>query len=324
MAIEKYFLGIDGGGTKTTAIVSDQNGNIIGKVIGKTINFNAVGGSIARQNFKEIIEKIEKLYHIQYFDTAFIGMSAIYKKAEEEEVRIFTKDILDAGTIYMDSDLYIALEGLMTDGPCMVIVSGTGSMGIIRDKDEKISIIGGWGYILGDQGSAYYIAIEGIKRAILASEGISDDTALIQRIRDFYQLENIRGLIDVFYNPIIPRDRIAAFATEVYECALNQDNVALEIINDAAEALAHHAFALMDKIKEYNITIGVYGGVFESNELLYKAFKNIVRDKYNDAIVKFLEVPPELGAIIICFKKNNIMISEEILNNLQNTYSMQN
>jgi glucosamine kinase len=320
MESSKYFLGVDGGGTRTTAIVSDIYGNIVTCSTGKTINYYAAGLETARANMKEIMEDIQEKSGIDYFDAANIGMSALYREAMPEEKQAFADGIISASEIYMTSDLHIAMEGVSAEGPCILIISGTGSMAVARDWDGNSFVVGGWGYAIGDQGSGYYIAMEAIKHVLKSYDGLERPTAMLGAFMEYYGLAQLRDAIDIFHSPAMHRDKIPAFAGEVYKCALNNDQAAGDIIKKAANELAECVFALMEKIREKNVAIGVYGGVFQHNKILYEEFCGIVHEKAEAASIGLLKYPPEVGAIFGCFKKNNLPIHDEIIYNIKKTY----
>ena len=150
----KYYIGVDGGGTKTTAAVGDEKGNLLFKVTGKTVNFYGVGMETARENFKEIIDKIKEKAGIERFAGVFIGSSALNGEADEKTVHDFTDGIAEADYIGMNSDVFVALKAMNTDLPHAVVIAGTGSIVAgINGKGEYITR-GGWGHIFGDGGSA--------------------------------------------------------------------------------------------------------------------------------------------------------------------------
>ena len=168
----KYFLGVDGGGSKTTAVVFDECGNFICKSCGESINYYSVGLENAKLAMKDIIDELS----VRSFDCAVIGMSALNERASAEETERFCSGIIESKKTIMDSDLFVALEAVDTDGECAAIISGTGSMAVYRDNSGIISHAGGWGYILGDEGSGYSIGLSGIKAAIRAAEKSAPET----------------------------------------------------------------------------------------------------------------------------------------------------
>ena len=127
----KYYLGIDGGGTKTTAAVSDENGNVITKATGKTINFYAVGMEASRKNLKEVIDILAQKLATDCFEAAFIGCSALDNEADEATLNALCGGIIKAEKVAMNSDVYVALKS--SNGNC-VAVCGTGSMAVEFSK----------------------------------------------------------------------------------------------------------------------------------------------------------------------------------------------
>ena len=123
----KYYLGIDGGGTRTTVAVSDECGNILFKDFGKTINFYSVGMEKASQNLKDIICKVSDKLNTDIFEGVYIGCSALDNEADAQTLNALCSKI-KAKKIAMNSDLYIALKSVeSTLCPC-VAICGTGSM----------------------------------------------------------------------------------------------------------------------------------------------------------------------------------------------------
>ena len=107
-----YYLGIDGGGTKTVAVVTDEKGRIITTVSGATINFYSVGYENARKNLSELMNKITAETEICSFSGAFIGCSALDCEADNETTERLCNGIINADKIKMHSDVYIALKSV--------------------------------------------------------------------------------------------------------------------------------------------------------------------------------------------------------------------
>ena len=193
----KYYLGIDGGGTKTTAVICDENCNFISSFVGESINFNSVGTKTARENLRAIADGVTQGGNIRP-DAVFIGMSAISERADDALTKELCDDIFDCGNITMDSDVFIGIEAMRCDGAAAMVISGTGSMAAGRLADGEIIHTGGWGYILGDEGSGYAMALDAIKAGICASEGSSQPTSLTQAVLDHFKISDMQELIDIF------------------------------------------------------------------------------------------------------------------------------
>lgn len=310
----KYFLGVDGGGSKTTAVVFDECGNFICKSCGESINYYSVGLENAKLAMKDIIDKLS----VRAFDCAVIGMSALNERASAEETERFCSGIIESKKTIMDSDLFVALEAVDTDGECAAIISGTGSMAVYRDNSGIISHAGGWGYILGDEGSGYSIGLSGIKAAIRAAEKSAPETEILGRCLEYFSIKNICELIGLYYEKTVSRKTTAAFAKEVYFCAENGDEVALNIIRSEAKELAKTSLALLND-KNKNTEIGLWGGVFQNNRIFRNEFASILSDEgFNH--VKLISFTPEVGAIFAGYKESDIEIVDIIKNNIKISY----
>ncbi|NLB36595.1 MAG: hypothetical protein GX824_04750 [Clostridiales bacterium] len=312
---KKYFLGVDGGGTKTTAVVSDSSGRVLCACEGESINYYAIGLEKARSNMKKVFASVSEKCGIVFFDGAFIGMSALNSRADEKELRAFTGGVVNAAKTDMASDLYVALEALLEKGECAVAISGTGSMSIARDKKGKTSCIGGWGHILGDEGSGYSIALEAIRAAIRAYEGSAPKTELTNAVLEHYKINKPQELIDLFYNKPIEKKEIAAFAIPARLCAQNGDEIAAQIILKNADDFSKTVLALLCRYSN-GIRIGLWGGIFQHcPQYLNRFSKNLADKGYTN--VGLLQYPPEIGAIFAAMKLCGLEISECIQTNLK-------
>ena len=314
MKTKRYFLGVDGGGSKTTAVVFDEEGNFICKAVGESINYYSVGLENARLAMKNIIDTLT----VKEYECAVIGMSALNERATAEETEKFCSGIIISENIIMDSDLFVALEALDADGECAAIISGTGSMVVHRNNNGVISHAGGWGYILGDEGSGYSIGLSGIKAAIRSAEKSAPETSLLSACLDYFSITDIYELIDLYYEKTVSRKTTAAFARIVAECAENGDSVAKSIIETEAEELSKTALALF-KTKGNDFPVGLWGGVFQNSRIFREKFTSILKaEKF--ANVKLVCFTPEIGAIFAGYKFCGIEIVDIIKNNITNGY----
>lgn len=310
----KYYLGIDGGGSKTTAAVFDGSGRFIGGAVGESVNYYSVGRDAARENLQDVVSRLG----IGEFECAVIGMSALNERADSKTTLEFCGDIIRCNKIIMDSDLYIALEALNAPGECGAVISGTGSMAVIRNADGSVAHAGGWGYILGDEGSGYSIALGGIKAAVRAAEGSGGRTALLPACLDYFGINDIYELIELYYDKTVSRKTTAAFAPKVLAAAEAGDAVALKILESEAAELAATANSLFDRLKS-DAPIGLWGGIFQNSELYREIFTQKLGDGRKSS-VKLLDFTPEAGAAIAAMRENSIYINDSILSNIQNTY----
>ena len=289
----RFFLGIDGGGTKTTALVGDANGTVLLHAVGKTVNYCAVGMEKAKENMRLLLADIEAQTGINRFACVFIGMSALFGRATDEETAAFCDGVFSADKIVMDSDLYIALAATGEHGAAAVGICGTGSMACGRTEDGRIITKGGFGYLLGDEGSGFRIAQDGLFAAVRAAEGAGEKTALTAAALDFWKAQTAAGLVDVFYDPPMERNEIAKFAPVVIQTAQQGDAVALSVIRRQAALFADTANALLRELPQ-GLPFYVYGGIFEHNPL----FRQLFAEHLDGHAVILLPHTPAQGALL--------------------------
>lgn len=290
----KYYLGIDGGGTRTTASVSDENGALMCKVTGKTINFYSVGIENARKNLSEIISDIYKNIGEVTFENAFIGCSALDDRADNGIVNSLCDGVIKSKSIVMDSDTYVALFSGETSLPRAVVICGTGSM--VTGLDDKIYTKGGWGHIIGDGGSAYSIAVNGLSEAVNLFDENKLNEPLVKSAQEFFKKDNLREIIDFVYNESTTKDVIADFAKCVSVEAENGDKISLDIIKGECNKLLRTVYSLINEMNSCEI-LYLYGGVFQNNALFKEYFIKAFNEKYPLIKAELLTLPPDEGAL---------------------------
>jgi len=271
----------------------------------------------ARENLSRIIKAIEDDYGIDRFSAVCIGTSALFDLADEEVQRAFTEALFKSKHTVLLSDIYIALESMLEDGPCALAISGTGSMCAVRDGAGEIRHTGGWGYILGDEGSAYHIAISGIKAAIAAYDGAGPETALQKTVAAHFGIADMRELVDRFYNPTIQREEVSLFAKDVAACAEAGDSVANGVVSLSAGHLAKSMLVLLRPFAGQELPVGISGGSFENNALFRAAFEEEVKNRFPAVRITRLAYPPHIGALFCCRKKLGLPVDEPFLKNIR-------
>ncbi|HHW48200.1 MAG TPA: hypothetical protein GXX14_06240 [Clostridiaceae bacterium] len=314
---KRIFIGVDGGGTCTRAIAITADGKVLGKVIGENINFYASGMDVAKANFKSTLKSLMEKCGISDYECISIGMSAVDDDPSDDIVNLFCQDMLPVNKVFMRSDAYMALMGMTLGGPGIIVVSGTGSVGLAVDKYGKSHYIGGWGYLLEDEGSAYYIAIEGIKAALKSFDGLGPTTKLEDELLAYFKISDHRKLIKLLYDPPIEKSFIAGFARVVSQCAEQGDTSSLLILHSTTNILVDYALRLIGIIGDNSCSVAIYGGVFQNNEKLVRDFKKRVNSVFPNVKIGFPPFPAEIGAAFAAMRKNEIEITPDMFSNLK-------
>lgn len=302
--------GVDGGGSVTKVVVCRQNGIILYSFKTGSINHYGAGTQAAFKNFESISSKLISKFGCLP-GIIFVGNSAFENRVEDSLVKKLTKGVFQSSKVIFHSDVYIALMGFTLGKPGAVIISGTGSMACGIDEHGVYHTAGGWGHILGDEGSAYSIGLKGIKAALRAHDGLIKPTVLTNRLMKFYNLEKMSDFIDIIYKPELKKSFIATFAVEVAEAANVQDKVARNILENQAEWLCKLAYVITNKCNTKNL--GYYGSVLSKNQIIQNQLsQKLTRQSINFQLPLF---KPEIGALVAAFFEKGYEITETVKNN---------
>ncbi|NET40408.1 N-acetylglucosamine kinase [Okeania sp. SIO2B3] len=241
-------LGIDGGGTKTEAVLMDENYQILGSSKSGPSNYQSVGIEVAKKSIQTAISQaVSNSNSHQPISGICLGLAGVGRPEDIQVVENFLQEIitnlpikwaLQPNTIIICSDSPIALVGGTGHSVGIVAMAGTGSQIFGQNSQGLTKRVGGWGYLLGDEGSGYNIAIRGLQAALKSYDGRELPTTLITDFQAYLGLTNIEGLIEVVYRRGWGPKQIAALAPIVSTAADKGDKVAKKIINDAVEELS--------------------------------------------------------------------------------------
>ena len=315
--MEGLLIGIDGGGTHSTAVAAWPDGRVAAVAYGDGLNFHNVGVELVRQRLEGMASELCQKTGAK-LDRMCVGMSALDLPADEATTALFAGGMFTAEQLDLQSDAYVALMGLTQGKPGVIVICGTGSMLVTLDGNGGQHASGGWGYLLGDAGSSYTLAREGLICAIDGFEGVAPETAMWQEALAFFQPPSPRGLIDCVYAPDFTPEKLAGFARYVLQCAAEGDRPALDIVETNMKRLARYAARMTETYPEA-FRVGLYGGVFQHSELARGIFVCELHQLAPQAEICLPDVPPELGALIHLYRERG-NLNENVLNNLKKTY----
>lgn len=304
------FLGVDGGQSSTVALISDENGRVLG--FGKGGPCNHASAGEGRAKFASAMTECLGAACVRagvdardvIFEAACLGFSGgVADKLE------FTHEIVRADRLKVTIDAEIALTAATGGNPGIVVIAGTGSIAFGKNQPGQTIRVGGWGYIFGDEGGAFDIVRQALRASLAMEEGWGPSTTL-QKLLVGKQVSSANDLMHDWYNHF-DRKRIAQLAPAVNDAALNGDLVAGEIIAAAGAQLAELVERAYEGLfrKREPATISYVGGVFESR-LLTQAFKQKARQTIGIEPVAPL-YPPAAGALLEALRESgrNVVIS---------------
>ncbi|MCI3918827.1 N-acetylglucosamine kinase [Paenibacillus sp. TRM 82003] len=246
-----YYIGVDGGGTKTELSAALPEGRTIHRVSGASTNPHAVGREAAVGEFVRLLEHALTLLKDRGFTPAglCLGLSGVASFEEERpfaEALVALQRSLDLHFPYdFLSEAEISLMAAINRPYGVLVVSGTGSIAYGVGPDGSRCRSGGWGHLLGDEGSGYAIGQRALKAAMASYDGAGPETALVPMIIESYRFSSITDLKPYIYAPGIAKSDIAAFAKLCLQACAAGDAVASGIVRSEAEALAGTTAALL-------------------------------------------------------------------------------
>ena len=311
------YVGIDGGGTHSTAAAAWPDGRIAAVTEGQGLNFHNVGVEPVRLRLEEMVQTLEAQAGAPA-EKICVGMSALDGPADEATLALFTAGTLSPAALDLQSDAYAALMGFTQGEPGMIVICGTGSMLLLVDEKGNQHVSGGWGYLLNDAGSGYTLAREALLRVIDATEGTGPSTPLTALALEYFGVAAPRMIIDRVYAPDFTPDQMAGFAPCVMAQAEQGEPGAMDILTRNMDRLARQAAQLFRKAPAAR-RVGLYGGIFAHSALARSAFQKKMTELFPRAEICDLQYPPELGAIIHLMRKAGTL-NEASLRLLKETY----
>lgn len=238
----KIFLGIDGGGTGTRAVLADASGRILGQGEAGSSNYHNVGLPKAAANMRTAAEAAweESGKKFRPADHAFLGCAGVKSSLDTARITAAAEgiDLAPAGEIVTQNDIYNALSGGLAGRPGIALIGGTGTNCLGRDAAGKSFMCGGWGWLLDDEGGAFGLALAAMKAAARSSDGRGNPTRLLPAVLAFLGLSEPSELLARLYAAPWTADELAAMAPIVIRLADEGDQTAVRIMESGAKALA--------------------------------------------------------------------------------------
>lgn len=289
------YLGVDGGGTKTLAVIADENGEMLGE--GKTGASNPlrVGIETAAENIFQATVLACDAAHKSRTEivSAVFGLAGVRREDMRARIRELLQKSLGVKKIKVVTDAEIALYGAVNGGAGLVIIAGTGSICCGRNAEGEFAVAGGWGPIAGDEGGGAGIARRALQSIARASDGRGKLTVLSDYALDYFRVALPEDISTAIYAKTMTNDKIAGFAKFVIQAAKEGDEIALELTNDAARELGIAANAVIRKLNLANqkFQVAYVGGVFHAKDLIFKPLLKEIHQLAPEAYI----APPQLS-----------------------------
>lgn len=320
----KYVVGIDGGGTKTVAVITSADGRVAAKSAAGPVNPNVVEKKEIHQTFFELMQDLKQQNNdaFEYLTSLFAGISGAGNDKAVQMLTDMLKGLVPEDTVVqVEPDAINALYSGTWGKPGIVQISGTGSITFGINADGRRDRVGGWGYLFGDEGSGYDMGKAGITAALKAFDGRTKETVLLEMICAHFRIDNPYNLIQKVYASPSPKSEISPIAKLVFDAYRQHDTAAREIIKNTVKELGSSIRTL--KAKLYQPEEAVYavlcGGVFRDKTILPDMLEKELQDDRQLTMVN-PEMAPVGGSIIGALLMENNLIDETLIRNFISTY----
>jgi N-acetylglucosamine kinase-like BadF-type ATPase len=293
-----HVLGIDAGGTKTMCLLADETGRIVSEARSGGANLGTAGELAVEKVLHQVME--EAIGDRDIVPAAVcLGMAGVDRPTEGRTVRAIMRRIGAKARVVVVNDALVALVAGAGDSPGVVVISGTGSIIYGRNRENRAARAGGWGYVLGDEGSGYWIGQHALAAVMRASDGRGPQTLLTQKLLGHLGVERARDLVQMVYYREMPLPAIAALGALVEEARQAGDPVATEILERAAQELVLAAKSVVDRLDMSRecFPFVLAGGMFHAIPWLASEAQRRLTGLAPGAVVRRLEVAPAVGAV---------------------------
>jgi N-acetylglucosamine kinase-like BadF-type ATPase len=299
-ASRRAVVGVDGGGTKTHAVILDLEWNLLGEGIAGPSNPLRVGVVKAAAAVREAVDKACDVANLRRTDlvAAQVGLAGVRRPELRARMRDALKN-LSTGAVVVVGDADIALHGVTEGEPGLIVIAGTGSICCGTNARGKQACAGGWGPIAGDEGGGAWIARRGLRAIAHATDGRGPATSLSDAACSYFHVTNPDDLSTAIYAPSITNESLAVFGKFVIQAAKTKDRVAREILVEAGKELGLAATAVIRnlKLERQTFPVGYVGGVFASSgELVLSHLRAAVVKTAPHAHLTPPKFPPAVAA----------------------------
>ncbi|WP_239631292.1 BadF/BadG/BcrA/BcrD ATPase family protein [Paenibacillus sp. H1-7] len=318
----RRFIGIDGGGTKTACMIGDECGTIGAVCYGPSSSITSRPWDEVKRVLSDLIAQSleQSRSELSQLEGIFLGMAGADRSEAKERLYAYMRELLpERVTVTIHNDAVTVLTAGTWGEKGIVLISGTGSIacGYIPESDIYVRV-GGWGYLLGDEGSGYDIGRQTLNAVMKQHDGRGKRTVLTERVLEHWSLPDPNRIITHVYGQPNVRTAIAEVSKLTVLAAQEGDEVADAIVTSAVEELAvlaaSAAAGLVERqpgLQAAEMPLVLSGGLFQDNWFMNRlAGHELIRS--NGFHVNRLTVPPVTGCYLLALKQTGVRIDEGI------------
>jgi N-acetylglucosamine kinase-like BadF-type ATPase len=293
-----HVLGIDAGGTKTVCQLANDCGQVLAETRRGGANLQASGELEVEKVLHDVME--EAIGARDVVPAAIcLGIAGVDRPDDAQVVSGIMKRIGFKARILVVNDALVALEAGAPGEPGVVVIAGTGSIAYGRNSRNQAARSGGWGYVLGDEGSGYWIGRSALRAVLRAADRRGRETVLTELLLEHFHVARAQDLIHEVYHGTLRPTSIASLAQSVQTAFLAGDAVAIGILRAAANELESSALSVARRLDlvgtAYPFVLA--GGMFRAVPWLHEELQRRLELASPGSRVTLLDVEPAAGAV---------------------------
>lgn len=307
--MKKYFLAVDGGGTKTDVVCADEDGLVVGTGLAGPTNLTSTSVGASSFNLIEgVRQAVENLPRDEEkeFSVLAMGLAGLDSDKEHSEAyKIFTESLrhYNIAKFILVNDALIALENGSENVNSLILISGTGSNCFGRNENGETAKTSGMDFLLADQGSGYAIGRRVLREAVKSFDGRSKKTILENLVTQYFNIKSISDLKNEVYNPLLSKIEIANLSYLCTQAQAQGDVTAQEILDKTVGEVVVIVSTVVDKLNLNSKNFDcVFSGSVIKLDYLNDKVSQILKEKYSNINLILPDDNPVLGALKIAMK----------------------
>lgn len=309
-------LAIDGGQTATKALVTTLDGTVIGAGLGGPSDHFHIEGGVEknRRAIHGAIDTALRAAGAESGDVAAVtlGLTGAPSRGDQNPVvEAIVREVLTPQHITVVPDYVTNLAGASGGEPGVVLIAGGGAIGYGITSDDREAIAGGYGFLLGDEGSAFNIGLKAIAAAARGADRRADPTALQSIVEAHFAIPTMKQITRIVYHAGFSREQISLLSPKVAQAARDGDIPARNIMEYAGTELALTALGVIRQLFLPEATVGVYltGGVFTAGPIVLDPFRATLGRGWPTAEAFDPRFPPAVGGLILAARSLGVTVT---------------
>ena len=312
-----YALGIDGGGSRTRALLCDAYGQIIGQGLSGGTNPRTSSAAELKVHLQEAIEQATRSIDCSKIIAAHFGLAGAGDAETKAKVRKITKEVLgEQTTCTIGHDLEIALAGGLANNTGIVLVAGTGSACYGRTCDGRSAKCGGWGDLVDDVGSGSWIGLRALQACVSQTDGRLPESPLKQAVMDFLKIDHMNTFKARIHDSGLSRSERARLAPIILDLASAGDAVSIAIVAEGVDALSSCVLSTSRQLDIKTPSVLLVGGLLQ-HTYFSNSLKAALNTRIPSAIITQPILSPTAGAVLMALKATSCEISDAAIDKLK-------